>query len=70
MQSTPPDCERINVAMSNSIFVLVLATWVGNFWLGFQIGKGQSEYWRKRELEDLERRFRIVNSYVVEAPEA
>ncbi len=56
--------------MSNSIFVLILATWVGNFWLGFQIGKGQSEYWRKRELEDLERRFRIVNTYVVEAPEA
>jgi len=52
--------------MSNSIFVLMLASWVGYFWLGFQIGKGQSEYRRKREVEDLERRFRIVNSEAVE----
>ncbi len=43
--------------MSNSIFVLILASWFGNFWLGFQLGKSLSEYRGKREVEDLERRF-------------
>lgn len=57
--------------MSNfSYVVLTLASWTGCFWLGFQIGKGQSEVRRKSEVEDLERRFKIVNGDVVETPDA
>ena len=55
--------------MSYSIFILLIASWVGYFWLGLQIGKGQSEYRRKQEVEDLERRFRVVNSEAVEVPD-
>jgi hypothetical protein len=51
------------------MFLLLIASWVGYFWLGLQIGKGQSEYRRKREVEDLERRFRVVNSEAVEVPD-
>jgi hypothetical protein len=52
----------MSLAMSYSMFILLIASWVGYFWLGLQIGKGQSEYRRKHELEDLERRFRVVDS--------
>jgi hypothetical protein len=54
--------------MSRSIFALMLASWVGYFWLGYQLGKGCSDIGRKRDNEDLERRYKIVTSEVVEAP--
>ena len=56
----------MSVAVSNSILILTLASWVGCFWLGFQTGRGRSDQRRKREVEDLERRFRIVNSDAVD----
>jgi hypothetical protein len=55
--------------MSYSMLILLIASWVGYFWLGLQIGKGQSEYRRKQEVEDLERRFQVVSSEAVEVPD-
>ena len=49
--------------------VLTFASWAGCFWLGFQIGMALSELRRKLEVEDLERRFKIVNGEAVEIPE-
>ncbi len=60
----------MTAAMSNLTFALTLASWAGCFWLGLQIGKGQSDLRRKREVEDLEYRFKIVNCEAVEASDA
>lgn len=54
--------------MSHAIVILIFASWVGCFWLGFQIGKGRSEHRRKIDVDDLERRFRIVTGEAVETP--
>jgi hypothetical protein len=54
--------------VSDSIVVVIFASWVGCFWLGFQIGKGRSEQRRKAEVDDLERRFRIVDCEAVNMP--
>jgi hypothetical protein len=56
--------------VTSSIVVLTFASWVGCFWLGFQIGKGRSEQRRKIDVDDLERRFRIVTGEAAEAPSA
>jgi hypothetical protein len=47
--------------------VLILASWAGCFWLGFQIGNGLSEHRRKVDVNELERRFKIVDCKVVGA---
>lgn len=52
--------------MGHLIVLSTLASCAGCFWLGFQIGRGTSELRRKREVEDLERRFKIVNSEAFE----
>lgn len=59
---------RISVIMDHLIVVLTLASWIGCFWLGLQIGKGQCEQRYKREVEELEHRFKIVSSEVAEVP--
>ena len=51
------------------MFIFLVASWVGYFWLGLQIGKGQSEYRHKQEVEDLEHRFRVVSGEAVEVPD-
>ncbi len=67
-QWTPSNHERIGAVMSKSEFVLMLASWAGYFWLGFQFGKGWSALQRKLELEELEHRFKIVNSEAIDVP--
>jgi len=57
-----------DIIVSHAIVLLTLASWVGCFWLGFEIGKGRSEQQRKIDVDDLERRFRIVTGEVVAAP--
>jgi hypothetical protein len=55
--------------VSNFVLGLTLASWFGCFWLGFQTGKGRSDQTHKLAVEDLERRFKIVDSKVVESPD-
>jgi hypothetical protein len=58
----------MGVVMDHSVMLLTLASWIGCFWLGFQFGKGRSEQRRKHDVEDLERRFRIVEAEATNAP--
>ncbi|MGB7035399.1 MAG: hypothetical protein WBD71_07720 [Xanthobacteraceae bacterium] len=51
-----------------SVVVLMLASWTGCFWLGFQFGRGRSEFGYKHEVADLKRRFKIVDCEPFEAP--
>ena len=46
--------------MQTVIVMFLLASWLGCFWLGLQIGVGRSDQRRKREVAELERRFRIL----------
>jgi hypothetical protein len=55
--------------MSLSVFLLMLASWVGYFWLGYQLGKGCSDIGRKQDNEDLERRYKILTVEPVEVSE-
>jgi hypothetical protein len=48
--------------------VLTLASLAASFWLGFQIGNVRSELRRKADVDELERRYKIVTCKVVETP--
>jgi len=51
--------------------ILTLASCGACFWLGFQIGQGWSEQRRKADIDELERRFKIVDyCKVVKTPRA
>jgi len=56
--------------MSTFDFALTLASLAACFWLGYQLGTGQAKKRRRREVEDFERRFKIVNGEAVEVPNA
>lgn len=56
----------MNAAVSHSILLVTLVSWIGCFWLGFQLGRGRSEQRRKLEMKDFERRFKILNGEAVE----
>lgn len=47
------------------VVMFLLASWLGCFWLGLQIGSGRSDQRRNRELAELERRFKIVDGEAV-----
>lgn len=52
----------MSAPMASVIVVMfLLASWLGCFWLGLQIGIGRSDQRRKREVAELERRFRILD---------
>jgi hypothetical protein len=55
--------RRICRFMSDAI--VTLTSWAGCLWLGFQIGNGLSEHRRKADINELERRFKIVDCKVV-----
>lgn len=56
---------RISAAMEILVVMFLLASWLGCFWLGLQIGSGRSDQRRNRELAELERRFKIVDGEAV-----
>jgi len=45
--------------------IVTLASCAACFWLGFEIGTGRSELRRKADVDELERRFKIVDCKVV-----
>lgn len=51
--------------MASLVVMFLLASWLGCFWLGMQIGSGRSDQRRKHEVAELERRFKIVEGEVV-----
>jgi hypothetical protein len=63
--STPAARARISAVMATVAVMFLLASWVGCFWLGLQIGNGRSDQRRRRELADLERRFKILDGEAV-----
>jgi len=50
------------LVVSGFVPIFTLVSWIACFWLGFQFGKGRSEQQRRLEVEDLERRFKIVDA--------
>ncbi len=44
--------------------MLTFASLVACFWLGFQIGNVRSELQRKADVDELERRYKIINGTV------
>ncbi len=51
----------MSAPMSVVIVMVLLASWLGCFWLGMQIGTGRSDQRRRREVAELERRFKILD---------
>jgi hypothetical protein len=49
-----------------SALILTLASLVACFWLGFQIGNVRSELQRKADVDELERRYKIISGQLVE----
>ncbi|GEM_PF-4472849 len=47
------------------VVMFLLASWLGCFWLGLQIGNGRSDQRRKREIAELERRFKVLDGEAV-----
>ena len=47
------------------VVMFLLASWLGCFWLGMQIGSGRSDQRRKREIAELERRFKVLDGEAV-----
>ena len=47
--------------MATLVVMFLLASWLGCFWLGLQVGSGRSDQRRKREISELERRFKILD---------
>ena len=45
--------------------IVTLASCAACFWLGFEIGTGRSELRRKADVDELERRFKIIDCKVV-----
>jgi hypothetical protein len=44
-----------------SDLMLTLASFAACFWLGFQIGNVRAELQRKADIDELERRYKIIN---------
>lgn len=63
--STPAARARISAAMATLVVMFLLASWLGCFWLGMQIGNGRSDQRRKREIAELERRFKVLDGQAV-----
>jgi len=55
----------MSAAMSTVIVMFLLASWLGCFWLGVQIGAGRSDQRRKHEVAELERRFKILDGEAI-----
>jgi hypothetical protein len=53
-----------------SNLILTLASWTACFWLGFQFGTVRSELRRKADVDELERRYKIVDCKVVDGSDA
>ena len=51
--------------MATLVVMLLLASWLGCFWLGLQVGSGRSDQRRKREVAELERRFKVLDGEAV-----
>jgi hypothetical protein len=49
-----------------SALILTLASLVACFWLGFQIGNVRSELRRKADVDELERRYKIISGKLAE----
>lgn len=47
--------------------ILTLASCAGCFWLGLQVGDIRSELRRKADVDELERRFKIIDCKVTES---
>jgi uncharacterized membrane protein YciS (DUF1049 family) len=65
LPSTLSARARISTTMETVVIMLLLASWLGCFWLGLQIGSGRSDQRRKREIAELERRFKVLDSEAV-----
>jgi hypothetical protein len=50
--------------------ILTLASCAACFWLGLEVGTARSELRRKADVDELERRYKIVDCKVVETPGA
>lgn len=48
--------------------ILMMASWAACFWLGFQIGASRSELRHKADVDELERRYKIVDCKIVKSP--
>ena len=51
--------------MVTLVVMFLLASWLGCFWLGLQVGGGRSDQRRKREVAELERRFKVLDGEAV-----
>lgn len=51
--------------MSLVIVMILLASWLGCFWLGLQVGGGRSDQRRAREIAELERRFKVLDGEAI-----
>lgn len=51
--------------MESLVITFLLASWFGCFWLGLQVGRGRSDQRRRREIADLERRFKVLDGEAV-----
>ena len=65
LRSTPAAQARISVAMATVVVMFLLASWLGCFWLGLQVGSGRSDQRRKREVAELERRFKVLDGEAI-----
>jgi len=50
--------------METLVVMFLLASWLGCFWLGLQVGNGRANQRRKREIAELERRFKVMDGEV------
>jgi hypothetical protein len=48
--------------------ILMIASWAACLWLGFQIGASRSELQHKADVNELERRYKIVDCKIVKNP--
>jgi hypothetical protein len=51
--------------MATLVVIFLLASWLGCFWLGLQVGSGRSDQRRKRDVAELERRFKVLDGEAV-----
>jgi hypothetical protein len=51
--------------MATLVVMFLLASWLGCFWLGLQVGSGRSDQRRKRDVAELERRFKVLDGEAV-----
>jgi len=64
LRSTPAASARISALMETLVVMFLLASWLGCFWLGLQVGNGRANQRRKREIAELERRFKVMDGEV------